>query len=334
MPSLQFIIKAFLYKLLKKGKEIMGKLIFAAFLLDLILGDPRRLTHPVVLIGKLISSLEGLIRRVFRTSSELMLGGMVLWFVTVGASYFLTFCMIKLAYRINIRIGQAVSVWLLYTTLAVRNLSDEAMGIFYELKKGNIGRARLRLSGIVGRDTWELPQDEVCRATVETVAENTVDGIVSPLLYAFLGGAPLAIAFKAASTLDSMVGYKNERYLHFGWFSAKMDDILNYVPARLGGVFMLIAAKVLGLDARQALMTALRDAKKHESPNGGIPESIMAGAMGIRLGGMNYYSGQPNFRAYMGEKLRDMVPDDIKTAVALSIVSSIIALIAGELVIL
>ncbi|MCR4432024.1 MAG: adenosylcobinamide-phosphate synthase CbiB [Tepidanaerobacteraceae bacterium] len=312
----------------------MSKLILAAFLLDLILGDPKRTTHPVVLMGKLISSLESLIRRMCRTSSELMLGGMLLWLIIVGTSYFFTFGVIKSAYGINIRVGQAVSVWLLYTTLAVRNLSDEAMGIFYELKKGNIEKARLRLSGIVGRDTWELPPDEVCRATVETVAENTVDGIVSPLMYAFLGGPSLAMAFKAASTLDSMVGYRSEKYLHIGWFSAKMDDILNYVPARLGGVFMLIAAKVLGLDARQGFMTALRDAKKHESPNGGIPESIMAGAMGVRLGGMNYYSGQPNFRAYMGDKSRDMIADDIKTAVALSIVSSIIALIAGELLML
>jgi len=312
----------------------MGNLIFAAFLLDLILGDPRRPTHPVVLIGKLISFLEKPFRRFFRTNSGIRFGGAILWFMTVGLSYVLTFIVIKWAYRINIWMGYIVSVWLLYTTLAVRNLSDEAMGIFYELRNGAIEKARMRLSGIVGRDTRELAVDEICRATVETVAENTVDGILSPLLYAFIGGAPLAMAFKAASTLDSMVGYKDERYLYFGWFSAKMDDILNYVPARLGGAFMLIAAKVLGLDARRGLMTALRDAKKHESPNGGIPESITAGAMGIRLGGMNYYSGQPNFRAYMGEKLRDTVSDDIKTAVALSIVSSIIALIAGELLIL
>lgn len=307
----------------------MDKLIVIAFLLDLILGDPRRPTHPVVLMGKLISFLERFIRKIFRSSSGLILGGMVLWLVTIGASYLLTVCVIKLAYEINIWIGQAVSVWLLYTTLAVRNLSDEAMGIYYELKKGDIQKARLRLSGIVGRDTIMLQQEEVCRATIETVAENTIDGIVSPLLYAFLGGPPLAMAFKAASTLDSMVGYKNEKYLYIGWFSAKMDDILNYVPARLGGAFMLIAAKVLGLDAGRGLITALRDAKKHESPNGGIPESIMAGVMGIRLGGMNYYFGQPNFRAYLGDKLRDIVPDDIKTAVALSITSSVIALIVG-----
>jgi len=312
----------------------MGKLILAAFVLDLILGDPRRPTHPVVMLGKLISFLEKPLRRFFRTNSGIRFGGTILWLMTVGLSYVLTFFVIIWAYKINVWIGYIVSVWLLYTALAVRNLSDEAMGIFHELKNGTIERARIRLSGIVGRDTRELAVDEICRATIETVAENTVDGILSPLLYAFIGGAPLAMAFKAASTLDSMVGYKDERYLHFGWFSAKMDDILNYVPARLGGAFMLMAAKVLGLDARRGLMTALRDAKKHESPNGGIPESITAGAMGIRLGGMNYYSGLPEFRAYMGEKLRDMVPDDIKTAVALSMVSSIIVLIAGELLIL
>lgn len=312
----------------------MAKLILAAFLLDLILGDPRRATHPVVLMGKLISFLEKPLRRFFRTNSGIRVGGAILWLMTVGLSYVLTFFVITWAHMINVWMGYIVSVWLLYTALAVRNLSDEAMGIFYELENGALERARMRLAGIVGRDTRELAVDEICRATVETVAENTVDGILSPLLYAFIGGAPLAMAFKAASTLDSMVGYKDERYLRFGWFSAKMDDILNYVPARLGGAFMLMAAKVLGLDARRGLMTALRDAKKHESPNGGIPESITAGAMGIRLGGMNYYSGLPEFRAYMGEKLRDMVPGDIKTAVALSIVSSIIFLITGELLIL
>ncbi|MDK2878718.1 MAG: adenosylcobinamide-phosphate synthase [Thermoanaerobacteraceae bacterium] len=312
----------------------MDKLIFAAFLLDLVLGDPRRSTHPVVIMGKLISFLEGFIRRFFQTSSSLKFGGIVLWLITVGLSYFLTFFVIKLAYGINIWMGHVVSVWLLYTTLAVRNLSDEAMGIFYELKNGNIEKARVRLSGIVGRDTRELQQDEVCRATVETVAENTVDGIVSPLFYAFIGGPPLAMAFKAASTLDSMVGYKNERYLHFGWFSAKMDDFLNYIPARLCGVFMLMAAAVMGLDIRRGFVTAMKDSRKHESPNGGIPESITAGVMGIRLGGINYYFGEPHIRAYLGEKLREIVPEDIKTVVVLSVISSAIALMLGELLLL
>lgn len=311
----------------------MDNLIFASFVLDLILGDPRRPTHPVVVIGKLISFLEGLVRKFFKKSSGLKFGGALLWLVTVGSSYFLTFFVVKWGYRINIWMGHVISVWFLYTALAVRNLADEAMGIFYELKSDNIENARRRLSGIVGRDTDELQQDEICRATVETVAENTVDGIVSPLFYAFLGGPPLVMAFKAASTLDSMVGYKNERYLHLGWFSAKMDDFLNYLPARLCGAIMLIAAALIGLDVKRGLITVMKDSRKHESPNGGIPESITAGVMGIRLGGINYYFGEPHFRAYMGEKLREIVPDDIKTVVVLSVLSSIIALIAGELLI-
>lgn len=312
----------------------MEILIFLAFLLDMILGDPRRSTHPVVLMGKLISTLENPLRKIFRSPGGLRFGGILLWFVTVGLSYTLTSFVIKWFYEINIWLGHASSVWLLYTALAVRNLADEAMGIFFELKNDDIHKARVRLAGIVGRETEGLSRNEICRATVETVAENTVDGIISPLFYAFLGGPPMAMAFKAASTLDSMVGYRNDKYLYLGWFSARMDDILNYIPTRLGGILMLVASALIGLDAKRGLRTAFKDAKKHESPNGGIPESIMAGALGIRLGGINYYFGRAHFRAYMGEKLRDIVPGDIKKAVALSIGTSVISLIIGELLFL
>jgi adenosylcobinamide-phosphate synthase len=312
----------------------MEVIILVAFLLDLILGDPRRPTHPVVLTGKLIGGLEKALREIFKTPVGLKVAGIILWLVTTLAAFIITFSVIKYAYHLNSWLGHAVSTWLLYTCLAARNLADEALGIYGELKKGNIEKARTLLGGIVGRDTRALPVDEICRATVETVAENTVDGIISPLFYAFIGGPPLAMAFKAASTLDSMVGYKNEKYLHLGWCSARADDLLNYIPARLGGILMLAAATILGLDARRGLKTVLSDAKKHESPNGGIPESITAGVLGVRLGGLNYYFGRPHFRAYMGEKLREIIPEDIKTTVVLSILTSIISLIVGELYLL
>ena len=206
-----------------------------------------------MIIGKLISLLERALRAVFKTSKGLKIAGVILWFLTVFLSYISTYVVIYLAYKINKWLGYGICVWLMYTTLAVRNLADEAFKIYKEIKKDNITNARKQLSFIVGRDTFNLPVSEICRATIETVAENTVDGIISPLIYGFIGGAPLAMAFKAVNTLDSMVGYKNEKYEDLGWFSAQMDDLLNFIPARIGGIFMLIAATFMRLDIRQGV---------------------------------------------------------------------------------
>lgn len=315
-------------------ESIHGIVIFLAFVLDLVLGDPVRPTHPVVLIGKLITFLERILYGIFKTSIGLKVAGIILWILTVPTVYFMTSAVIGACYEINYWLGFTLSVWLVYTSIATKNLADEALAILAELKKGNIKKARVRLGGIVGRDTDKLPLEEICRATVETVAENTVDGIISPLFYAFVGGAPLALAFKAASTLDSMVGYRNERYINFGWFSAKMDDILNYVPARLGGILIVAASFFLKLDGKNALRTMLKDAGKHKSPNAGIPEAAFAGALGIRLGGWNSYSGKLHFYPYMGEKKRDINLEDIKLSVNLSVCTAILGLIVGEVILI
>lgn len=309
----------------------MGIIVFLAFLLDILLGDPARPTHPIVLIGKFIAIIERKLRQVARTSRGLKAAGVVLWFLTVSLAYIATYCIIKTAYKISPWLGHGISLWLTYTTLAARCLADEALGIYREIKKKDLEKARKRLACIVGRDTYDLPVDEICRATVETVAENTIDGIISPLMYAFIGGAPLAMAYKAVNTLDSMVGYKNERYEHMGWFSARMDDVANFIPARIGGILMLIAAAFLKLDIKGGVKTVLSDAKKHKSPNSGIPEAIAAGVLGIRLGGWNSYGGVLSFREYMGEGLRQIQPEDIKTTVKLSFYTAIIGLIAGEI---
>lgn len=309
----------------------MGKIILAAFVLDIILGDPVRPTHPVILIGKLISFTEKHLRAIFRTPRGLKAAGAILWFITVVLAYAATCCIIKAAYKFNPWFGHMVSIWLTYTTLAVRSLGDEALGIYRETEKNNIDNARQRLSFIVGRDIEDMPADEICRAVVETVAENTIDGIISPLLYAFIGGAPLAMAYKAVNTLDSMVGYKNEKNEYLGWFSARMDDLANFIPARLGGILMLIAAAFMKLDIRQGIKTALTDAKKHKSPNSGIPEAITAGALRIRLGGWNSYGGVVSFREYMGKKLKETGIEDIKTTVKLSFITAIVGLIVGEI---
>lgn len=310
----------------------MSIIILLAFLLDMILGDPVRPTHPVVIIGKLIDSFEKKLRKLFKTPRCLKTAGVILWFATVLLVYIATYCIIKITYKFNPWFGYVTGIWLTYTTLSVRNLADEAMGIYHEIRKSNIGSARKRLSFIVGRDTADMPVNEICRATIETVAENTIDGIISPLLYAFIGGAPLAMAYKAVNTLDSMVGYKNEKYEFLGWFSAHMDDLANFIPARIGGILMLMAATVIRLDIKRGIKTVLADAKKHKSPNSGIPEAITAGVLGIRLGGWNSYGGEMSFREYMGEKLREIEAEDIKTTVKLSLITAIIALIIGEII--
>lgn len=309
----------------------IGISILLAFLLDIILGDPRRPTHPVVLIGKLINFLENYLRRFAKTSKDLKKAGITLWFIVVFATYFISLLLIWTLSNFNLLLGQIVNVWLLYTSLALKNLSDEALKIFNELKKNNIEGARKRLSFIVGRDTANLEPKEICRAVVETVAENTIDGVISPLFFAFIGGAPLALTYKAINTLDSMVGYKNERYKDLGWFSAKMDDAANFIPARIGGLLMLLASFLMHLDALHGLRTLISDARKHESPNSGIPEAITAGVLGVRLGGYNSYGGVMSFREYMGENLREITPEDIKTTIKLSFLTTILALIIGEI---
>lgn len=307
----------------------MNKIIITSFIVDMFLGDPSRHTHPIVLIGKLISFTEKFLRKKFNLKSGEKALGVLLWVIVVGVSYFLSSFIISLSYSLSHFLGSVVSVWLLYTTLAIRNLSDEAMRIFNALKENNLKDARKFVSGIVGRDTENLSIVDVSRATVETVAENTIDGIVSPMFYFFIGGVPLAIAYKAVNTLDSMVGYRNEHYINFGWFSAIIDDVANFIPARLGGVFMLISAGLLGLNVRRGVKTVISDAKKHKSPNSGIPEAIVAGALGVQLGGWDSYFGVMQFRSYLGEKTRDIEPDDISRVTYLSVITSIITLVVG-----
>ncbi|MFO7151847.1 MAG: adenosylcobinamide-phosphate synthase CbiB [Bacillota bacterium] len=309
-----------------------GIIVLFAFVLDLLLGDPVRPTHPVVLIGRLITFWEKILYGLFKSPSGHRLAGVSLWIFTVPTVYLVTSALVEACYKINFWLGFVSSVWLVYTSIAVKNLADEALAILSELERGDIKRARIRLGGIVGRDTERLPVAEICRATVETVAENTVDGIISPLFYAFIGGPALALAFKAVSTLDSMVGYRNERYINFGWFSAKMDDILNYVPARLGGILIVAAAFLMKFDGKGALRTMLKDAGKHKSPNAGIPEAAFAGALGLRLGGWNSYSGILHFCPYMGENKKDLSLEDIRLSVNLSICTALLGLISGEVI--
>ena len=304
--------------------------IILAYLLDLIFGDPYWLPHPVRGMGKLTEYLEKKLRK---SISAEVLAGIILATTVVGLVYLGSFFAIRLAEHINRWAGFTLSTFLIFTTLSTRSLDKEARSVYQSLKAGNIKDARKKLSLIVGRDTQVLNQDEIIRATVETVAENSVDGIISPLFYAALGGAPLALAYKAINTLDSMVGYENERYLYFGYFSAKLDDVANYIPARLSILLVPLASFILKKRTLKALHTILRDGKKSLSPNAGIAEAGFAGALGIELGGVNYYQGEKILKPILGIKAKKRDEKDIIQAINLMWVISGITFL-GEVLIL
>lgn len=309
--------------------EDIGLLILLAFLLDLLVGDPAWIPHPVVLIGKGIDMLERLSRWISQSPTAFKITGLLTAAVIAVGSWGLSYLLVRWVFSINYWAGAALSVCLISTAIAARGLSRAAGDIYILLQDGNLAEARRKVGMIVGRDTDQMEPGSVIRASVETVAENIVDGVVAPLFYAFIGGAPLAMAYRAVNTLDSMLGYKNERYINFGMASARLDDIANYIPARLTGLFLLAAAWLMRLNAKGALQAVLRDASGHPSPNSGIPEASVAGALGVRLGGMNYYGGIGSFRAYMGKDLTPLEPVHIKQTVKLMYLSSWIAVLTG-----
>ena len=263
-------------------------MVLAAVVLDLVLGDPRALPHPVVAIGRMISFLENPLCHLFKNAR---LAGVVLLVTTVGVTYAAAALLLKAAYAIAPDAGFVAGLYIGWVSLAARSLHAESGKVAKALERGDIEGARLALSYIVGRETAQLDEPEIVRGAVETVAENTGDGVIAPLFYLMLGGPPLAIAYKAVNTLDSMVGYKNERYLQFGWASARFDDLANYLPARLTGLLMVVAAPICAMSGSGAWRIMRRDCRNHTSPNSGFPEAAAAGALGVRLGGVNRYFG-------------------------------------------
>jgi len=302
------------------------------YVLDMIIGDPRRPTHPVVLIGKVISLFEVLVFRFFDSPFGRRLAGIALAIIVPAGGYFIVKILIDGISGVSTAAGFCAAVWFISTTIGGKELYKEGRLIYNLLIKKDLHEARKRLQFIVGRDTRNLPAGEITRAVVETIAENTVDGILSPLFYAFLGGAPLAMAYRAVNTLDSMVGHKNERHLHFGWASARLDDLLNFIPARICAVIMVAVSGLLGLNWKNALKIMLRDARKHPSPNSGYPESAVAGALGVRLGGVNTYNGVTSFRAYLGEPLKDLTPDRILKTLDIAFYSSLLFIFVGAII--
>ena len=288
----------------------------AALVIDTIYGDPRSDWHPVVLIGKLISFYENKLYPEPKTSNgNMFLRGMVtvlLVLLTVGL---ITGLLVWLSVKGGILYYAAMGAVNLYITITPRALCRDGMEIYHLLKAGDIVAARKRLSWIVGRDTENLDESDIARGTVETIAENTTDGIISPLFWFLLFGPVGAMVYRAGNTMDSMLGYKNDRYLYFGRFAARLDDVLNYIPARITFLLFVASAAILKLDWKNAKKIGLRDAPKHPSPNGGYAEATVAGAMHVRLGGYNYYEGKPEFREYMGDPDTPLKADHIKQAI-------------------
>ena len=283
-----------------------------AFFIDTVIGDPNSRWHPVVLMGRLISGLERLFYRAEDSDGKKYAMGAMLVLITLLVSYEAAAAIMMLSYRIPWEWGSAVvGALLLAFMISPKSLAKAGKGIYALLIRGDIEAARKKVGWIVGRDTEELTDAEIARATVETIAENTVDGIIAPLFFFVLGGVPLAVLYRAANTMDSMIGYKNDKYLYFGRAAAKLDDVLNYIPARITGVLFIFAACLLGFDYKNAYEMMLRDAAKHPSPNGGYAEATVAGALHIRLGGINSYFGKKSLRAYMGEAIELTAPKHI-----------------------
>lgn len=298
-----------------------------AYLLDYWLGDPPRWPHPVRWIGNLISLTQRAVRKVCRTERALKVGGGILWFIVVGSTWLLCWGLLHVAGLIHPWLSWVLEVWMIYTVLAARSLSDAALDVFHALKNGTLAESREKLSWIVGRDTSQLERPQITRAVVETVAENTVDGVIAPLFFLLLGGAPLAMAYKAINTLDSMVGYKNEKYRAIGYVSARVDDFANFIPARLSWLLLSLAAGILRLDFRRALRIGWRDRYQHSSPNCAWSEATAAGALGIRLGGPNVYFGERVEKPWIGDERREIELDDITHTLHLMMLSSGLALL-------
>lgn len=305
--------------------------ILIAFLLDLLIGDPVYRFHPVRLIGRAIEKLEGPVRAI--TSNQRVSGvlfALIIIGTTSGIAYLLLVSAAKLDKYLGIAIiKSAMSIFLIYSGISIKDLQDKALAVYRALKENNLAAARKDCSMIVGRDTENLNKKDISRAAIESVAESITDGIITPIFFALIGGAPLVMAFKAVSTLDSMVGYKNEQYEKFGWASARIDDCANYIPARISGFLISLAAGILFRKSIASLNSVKRDSQKNPSPNSGISQAAVAGALGIELGGVNYYQGEISKKPVIGEAVEKVSPEHIRKTIKLAYVSGIIFLVIG-----
>ena len=294
--------------------------------MDFIFGDPSWLYHPVRIIGKGIELGERILRKLFR-EKHLVLAGAVLWVFIAGVSFLIPLGLLFLAQKIYPGVRFALETFWCFQILAGRSLCRESGKVYDRLQEDDLPGARRAVSMIVGRDTESLTGEGVTKAAVETVAENTSDGVTAPLIYMMIGGAPLGFLYKAVNTMDSMLGYKNDRYLYFGRIPAGMDDIFNYIPARITALAMIAAAYVTGLDGKNAWRVYRRDRKKHASPNAAQTESVCAGALRVQLAGDAVYFGKLYKKELIGDRLRPIEPRDIKRAQRLMYVTALLLLL-------
>ncbi|WP_125770136.1 adenosylcobinamide-phosphate synthase CbiB [Companilactobacillus furfuricola] len=307
-------------------------MVLLGFVLDLILGDPHSWPHPVKLIGKMISWSVKKIEAKKLNDDQQLRAGTWMWLFIVLATAIIS-GLIMFISRVNYWLFLIVGTYLAYTTISVKGLAFEAHKIMRSLQKADILTARKQLSMIVGRETDQLNEDEISKATIETIAENINDGVIAPLFYLMIGGPVLGLAYKAVNTLDSMVGYKNARFLNLGRFSAVMDDVFGFIPARLTWLLMIIAAFILRLDHRNAFKIGVRDHLKHNSPNSAYPESVIAGALNIQLGGPHYYFGKLVDKPFIGPSTgKEASNQDIRQTIGVLYVTSVIGLIVLGLV--
>ena len=306
-------------------KQLLPALpVILAFLLDSLIGDPYNIPHPVRLIGRLISRLEKLVRSRMK---NLRLGGVLLAVTVILLSFTAPLLVLRICYRIHTVLGIAAETVLCCYMLAARCLCSESMKVCRAAESGDTEAARRAVSMIVGRDTAVLDRDGIIRAAVETVAENTSDGVTAPLFFMGLGGAPGAFIYKAVNTMDSMIGYRNEEYADIGRFAAKLDDVLNYIPSRLTALLMAASAPLFRLDVRNALRIWKRDRRNHASPNSAQTESACAGALHLRLAGDAWYFGELHKKPYIGDDDRSIEPEDIRRANRLMYGASVLMLV-------
>ena len=309
---------------------MIGYAVLGGFVLDAIFGDPAWLPHPVVYMGKAISVLEkGLRARLPKTPEGELWGGRILAFCLPVGTLVLTSLVCMGAAALHPLLGLAVQMFWCGQALAAKGLVQESMNVYRELTKLDLPAARIAVSRIVGRDTEALTAEGVTKAAVETVAENASDGVIAPLFYMLLGGAPLALTYKAINTMDSMVGYKNTQYLYFGRAAAKLDDIANYLPSRIAALLWVVAAALTGNDARSAWRIWRRDRRNHASPNSAQTESACAGALNVQLAGPAYYFGEYYPKPTIGDAVRPIEPEDIRRADRMMYAESLLALALG-----
>lgn len=297
---------------------------------DFIVGEPENPVHPVRIIGSIAKETEKVNRRILK--NHLKIAGGITWCIVMLITWFIMYFLIEGTYFLNFYLGVLISIVFVYFCISAKGLKVEGFKVLEYLRDGDIEGARKRLSYIVGRDTKNLDEEAILRAVIETIAENMSDGVIAPLIYIGIGGPILGIMYKAVNTMDSMFGYKNDKYKDFGYFPAKLDDLFNFIPARITGLLIVLACRMLKLDWRESYRIYKRDRLNHSSPNSAHPEAAMAGALGIQLGGTNYYFGKKVVKPTIGDDLGRIRVSHFDTCVKILYLTTVLGAVLSILI--